>query len=202
MRAGLDGFVEVSTLRRAAPAWQWSELVGRLVELSGARADASLSAVLRIVLDAQRRAEHVAWIGTRTSSFHPPDVAESGVDLDALIVVRLSASHELAFAADGLARSGVFGLLVLDLTTRASIPMPLQSRLLSLAQKHGTAILCVTAKASDEPSLSSLVSLRGEASLRRTGRDAFVCELTAVKDKRRSRLWSDSEVRRGTVGLR
>ena len=47
--------------------------------------------------------------------FFPPDAAEGGVDLDALLVVRARDLSSMASAADQLARSGAFGLLVVDL---------------------------------------------------------------------------------------
>src|SRR3972149_1334507 len=109
---------------------------------------------------AQRQGEPAAWITREESTFYPPDMAEGGVDLDALVVVRVPGSLAVARAADRLVRSGGFGLVVLDLGVNAEIPTPLQSRLAGLAQKHHTALLCLTEKSSGAPSLGSLVSLR------------------------------------------
>jgi recombination protein RecA len=178
-------------------------LVGRLVELSSARASAALSLAFELVLEAQRRGENVVWLTGPADSFWPPDVAELGVDLDALVVVRAPRAADVATAADWIARSGAFGLVVLDLTTLASanVPIAAQSRLLSLAQKHSAALVCLTRKSSDRPSLSSLVSLRAEASLRRRGRDAFECELAILKDKQRPATWKHVAARRATPGL-
>ena len=197
------------------PSWTLAELLGRLVELSSQRASAALSLALRVVPDAQRQGEQAAWVGGRASTFYPPDAAELGVDLAALVVVRLPRDGEIALAGEWLARSGSFGLVVLDLTRWGAVPMALQSRLLAQAQKHDLAVLCLTEKASSAASLSSLVSLRAEARLRRrttaeqdAGQAAagagasFECELAVLKDKRRSRLWSQVEVARGTPGLR
>lgn len=76
--------------RAAAPSpWSRDALAGRLVELSDTGGGAPLTMAVALVLDAQRRRETVAWITTRESVFFPPDVAESGVDLDALAVIRL-----------------------------------------------------------------------------------------------------------------
>lgn len=190
------------TLRsNARPAWKHDELAGRLVELSGARANGSLSLAFALVRDAQERGEHVAWIGARATSFFPPDVAGAGVDLDALAVVRAPRDADIAVAADWIARSGAFGLVVLDLCAKADVPMALQSRLASLAQKHDLAVLCLTEKSSSAASLSSLVSLRGEATLRRRAPHVFECELLVTKDKRRSEVWRHLVARSGVEGL-
>ncbi len=161
--------VSIESLRRATPApappaeWKLPALAGCLTELSGTGAAACLTLGFALVLDAQRRGEPVAWLTSTTSSFFPPDAAAGGVDLDALVVVRLSEMLHLPRAAELLARSGAFGLLVLDLGAGAEIPIPMQVRLVGLAQKHGAAVLCLTRKGRELPSLGSLISLRGEA---------------------------------------
>jgi recombination protein RecA len=193
-----------------APAWALPELAGRLVELSGPGAAATLTLALRLVLDAQGRDEPAAWLTDRGSCFFPPDAADGGVDLDALVVVRVAEPAAVARAADQLARSGAFGLLMLDLG-RARVPDPLQSRLLGLAQKHETAIVFLTEKPSTAPSLGSLVSLRCEAGAVRPEpgsasgfgcESPFECALRALKDKRRAPGWSYQEACRGPAGLR
>jgi recombination protein RecA len=183
------------------------ELAGRLVELSGEGASAVLTLAVGLVLDAQAAREPVAWVSSDESSFYPPDLAESGVDLAALVVVRLSlANHArssaLAVAAERLLRSGAFGLCVLDLGKQAELSQPLQSRLLGLAQRHHAALLCLTEKAEETPSLGSLVSLRAQAVRTWLARDRFACELRVRKDKRRGPVWSEREVYRGPLGLR
>ena len=230
MNPALEELCDELGLRRGAPRaageqrWQLAELAGRLVELSGPPSTAKLSVAFSLVLEAQRAGEPVAWLGDRDTSFFPPDVAESGVDLDALVVVRLPTQPDIARAADPLVRSGAFGLIVLDLCSgqlRASkpvsIPAPLQTRLMGLAQKHGTALLCLTEKDRHRPSLGSLVSLRAEAIRSRprvlrqpqawvrgqavSAADRFTCEIRMLKDKRRGPGWMHAEVFRGPAGL-
>jgi recombination protein RecA len=143
----------------------------------------------------------VVWFTALEHSFFPPDAAEHGADLEALVVVRLRDASRLARAAEQLARSGAFGLLLLDLgTTR--IPTAMLTRLTGLAQKHGTAIVFLTHKDADMPSLGSLISLRGEARRKRCADGRFDCELHALKDKRRGPGWRHSEVFHGPAGLR
>jgi recombination protein RecA len=177
-------------------------LSGRLAELSGAGASASLTLAFSLVLDAQREGEPVAWITATDSTFFPPDAADGGVDLDALVVVLTSQLQQAFRAADHLARSGAFGLLILDLGRRDRMPMPVQTRLTGLAMRHGTLILCLTEKRGTEPSLGSLFSLRGEATRVRRGPNRFSCRMQTLKDKRQGPGWTYTELCRGPDGLR
>jgi len=184
------------------PAWGHGELVGRLVELSGQGAAASLTLAFGVLLDAQRLGETAAWVAAGPRLFYPPDVVKSGVDLAALAVVRTDNAAAAARAADKLLRSGAFGLVVLDLGKATTIPMPLLARLVKLAQKHEAAVLCLTDKHAEKPSLGSLVSLRCEATRKRLSAvDRFSCELRVLKDKRRGPGWQHQEVVRGPAGL-
>jgi recombination protein RecA len=200
------GLVPAQRLRdatEASPAqWQSSALAGRLAELSGAGATASLTLAFSLVLDAQREGEPVAWITATDSIFFPPDAAEGGVDLDALVVVLVPELRQAFRATDHLARSGAFGLLILDLGSRARMPTPVQTRLAGLATRHGTLILCLTEKRGTEPSLGSLCSLRGEATRVRRGDNRFSCQVQVLKDKRRGPGWTHTELCRGPDGLR
>ena len=100
----------------ARPVWSSAELSGRLCELSTVgSAPAALTAAFGLVLDAQRAGEPTAWVTTTADTFFPPDVAASGVDLTALIVVRVPDTRTAGRAADRLLRAGAFGLVVLDL---------------------------------------------------------------------------------------
>ncbi|MFU8857631.1 MAG: recombinase A [Deferrisomatales bacterium] len=182
--------------------WELPAVAGRLVELSAAGPSAALTLAFALVLDAQRRGEPAAWITGIESSFFPPDAAEGGVDLGALAVVRAAELRQALRAADHLARSGAFGMVTLDLGAGARVPLPAQTRLGGLAARHGTAIVLLTRKRSEEPSLGSLVSLRGEALREDRGNGRFACRLRALKDKRRSPGWEWEELCRGPAGLR
>lgn len=196
---------DASAERIAAPGWSLDETRGRLVELSG---HAALTLAFGLVLDAQRRDEPIAWISSRASHFFPPDAAAGGVDLDALPVVRVDGAA-VARAADQLGRSGAFGLLVLDLGGQ-DVPPPLVARLAGIARAHDATVLCLTEPAfaparGDRAGrelgsrLGSLVSLR-IATRRRRDREGFVCELRAVKDKRRAPGWVYEDACRGPAG--
>jgi recombination protein RecA len=176
-------------------------LAGRFVEISGDRSSATLTSVFRLVHEAQRSAEPIAWITRKGSVFFPPDVAGTGVDLAALPVVWVQGALQTARIADRLLRSGAFGLLVLDLGLDTRLPLHAQTRLVGLAKKHGTALLCLTEKEHHRPSLGSLVSLRAQAARTQRAEDRFHCEVQVLKDKRRGPGWTHSEVCRGPDGL-
>ena len=127
-------------------------------------------------------------------------MAQLGIDLAALVVVRVPKADSIARAGEKLLRSGGFGLVVLDLGL-ADIPTPLQSRLSGLAHHHHSAVICLTEKDSKAFSLGSLVSLRVHAERKRAGNKEFACSLRVLKDKRRGPTWTHEELRLGPPGL-
>jgi recombination protein RecA len=168
--------------------------------VSAIGAVASLTAAIGLVLEAQGEGDPVGWIGLPGSTFYPPDVVDSGVDLEGLVVVRAPSIAHAGRAADRLLRSGGFGLVILDLGAAAEIPIPLQGRLVGLAQRHDAAIVCLTEKASDAASIGSMVSLRAEAMRAREG-STFAMTVRALKDKQRGPGWRHGEKLRGPSGL-
>ncbi len=191
---------------RQAPVWGREELAGRLVELCGGPAGATLTVAMGLVGQAQRDGEPAAWVSAGQDTFFPPDAARSGVDLEALAVVLVRDAQQAARAADKLARSGAFGLVVLDLERQARIPTPLVRRLLKWAEEHQTALVCLTDQPAHQPanqaSLSPLVSLRATCARRQVGEDRFLCRVEVARDKRRGPGWSYEEVCCGPPGLR
>jgi recombination protein RecA len=142
-------------------------------------------------------------------SFYPPDAADSGVDLAALAVVRVHDVTAASRAAERLLRSGGFGLVVVDLGGGIAVDLPIahQGRLVTLAQTHDAAIVCITEKPGDSPSLGSLVSLRAEA-LRLHAPDdpsgaerGYCVTLRVLKDKRRGPGWTRTTKLRGPPGM-
>lgn len=195
-------------------AWGLAALRGRLVELSARGATATLSAAIEIVSEAQTQAEPVAWFTLANGSFYPPDVAENGIDLAALVVVRASDATALARAAERCLRSGAFGLVVLDLGSSGDLSMQIQGRLVTLAQTHDAAVVCLTDKTEDTASIGSLVSLRAEALRLHASRPAstslgpdalreppFEVGVRVLKDKRRGPGFTQKLKRRGPAGL-
>jgi len=187
---------------RPQPApWGLAAIAGRLVEITGAEDSAALTMTARLILDAQKAGEQAVWIAPSESLFFAPDVLESGIDLDALVVVRVPDSAAGARAADKLIRSGSFGLVILDTGSTPRVPVPLMARLASLAQRNHTALVFLTQPAGTS-SLGSLISLRVRARRQRIAADRFRCWLEVLKDKRRGPTWGYEEVCRGAPGMR
>jgi recombination protein RecA len=190
-----------------AAKWELATLRGRLVELSARGASATLTTAMDIVVEAQTQHEPVVWITLTTGSFYPPDVAECGIDLAALVVVRVRDATAAARTAERLLRSGAFGLVVIDLGNGSGndLTMQIQGRLVTLAQTHDAAVVCLTEKTEDTASLGSLVSLRAEALRARShdgkAREEFAVTVRVLKDKRRGPGWTQSFKRRGPAGL-
>ncbi|HPQ71173.1 MAG TPA: recombinase A [bacterium] len=178
-----------SEKRTAEDYFSLTELSGRLIELSADGNAASLTFAFHLVREAQQAGETCAWVTPINSTFYPPDAALADVDLAALVVVRCPDSEAVTCAADKLARSGAFGLIVLDLAKRADVPLAHLSRLAGLAGKHHLAIVFLTGKRQEIPSLGSLISLRAETGVRQTEDRRFTCYLQAVRDKRHGSDW-------------
>ena len=194
------------------PAWNLAALAGRLVELSGSADAASLTAAFGLVLDAQLSGDRAAWVSLAGTSFFPPDVMDGGVDLDALPVVRVPDARAAGRAADHLVRSGGFGLVVIDLVVAkgdftsdarraAVIPIPLLTRLLGLARAHEAAVVMLTRKSHDAPSLNSLISLRAETGRSSSAAGRYDVRVRVIKDKRGGPGRIHSEACRGPAGV-
>jgi len=98
--------------------------------------------------------------------FYPPDVAESGVDLAALVVIRAPDRKRRVHArAERCLRSGAFGLVVLDLANgKAELSMQIQGRLVTArANARCRGRLVSPRRRKNTASIGSLISLRAEA---------------------------------------
>lgn len=184
------------------PQWTFDEIAGRLVELLTPGAASAMSYAALLVRDAQVRGEPVAWVMGEDRAFFPPDLVAAGVDLQALVVVRVPGPMAVCRAADRLARSGAFGLLVLDLLDAMRVPLAIPSRLAGLARRHEMGVLCLMEKRTGSSGLGAMVSLRCEAHRGALGVDGEVaCHLAATKDRRRGGRWTCEEVFRAPDGL-
>lgn len=175
---------------------------GRLVEITaGHPASAQTTAAVACLVHAQGRGETAAWVQPAGGSLYPPDLAQSGVDLDALVIVHVptgAGPHARLKAAEILLRSGGFGMVVLDLTSasgpeahapdrmraargqRALGDAAWQSRLFALAREHGSWLLLLTP---ENAQLGSLIALRVEPRRTRDGHGRFAIEHLVRKDK-------------------
>lgn len=176
-------------------------LAGRLTELSGVGAAAVLTLTFTVVREIQQRGEPVAWITRGESLFYLPDVNSSGVDCEAVVVVCVPDPVSIVRAAEILARSGAFGLVVLDLGAQAQISVAMQARLLQAAQRHDMVVLCLTDTPQHLPSLGSLVSLRLETCRQPVADGQYRCDAVARKDKRDGPRWGYGAVYAQPMGL-
>lgn len=188
----------------AGDCWGLPLLLGRLTEISGTGSTGILSCAFGLVAEAQRdeaRYGLAAWVGATGSSFFPPDAARAGASPERLVLLRLAAASEQVRAAAALARSGAFGLIVLDLAESASAPffpsflsssrhpragrgspapsVPPLTRLAGLARRYRSAVVALTEKPPSAPSLDPWVLGRYDA-----GHGEGGITITVVKDKR------------------
>lgn len=190
-------------------------LRGRLIELSASGTTAVLSAAMGLVLEAQLLDEPVAWVTLKETCFYPPDVVDCGVDLAAMVVIRVSDLSSMGRAAERLLRSSAFGLVIVDLgalessaerdifpfTGKHAFSIANQGRLVTLASKNQTLVTCITSKNVSTESMSSLVSLRADAARERDPEGLSVV-LRVLKDKRRGPGWSRRDRAQGPAGWR
>jgi hypothetical protein len=179
--------------------------VGRLAEFLGPGA---LQAVCGLVLDAQKRREPVAWIRDHDLPFFPPDLEETGVDLEAVTVIRTPDMRGAFFAADTCLRSGAFGLVVMDLYGNVERGRgcggsgdAVQARLIRLAGKTGAAVVLLSV--SGDPGLwsGSLVSLRVSVTRSAGGPGVYEYRFQVVKNKNGKPGTDRREIVRAACGL-
>src|SRR5688572_26098813 len=106
----------VTGMGTAAQAGEWPP-PGAVDELCGGFDGAVTSLAIAAVAAVQRRSGITAWLQRRHGPLFPPDCAEGGVDLDALVVIHVpppaakNGTHDLPKAAELLLRSGAFDLV-------------------------------------------------------------------------------------------
>jgi len=176
---------------REGDPWSFDSLAGRVSELSEELSFGALTFAVELLSAAQERSEPAAWVSARSSLFFPPDLAENGIDLSAVTVVAAGNVQEAAWAADLLARSGAFGLLVVDIGRNAKITDGAMARLVHLARRYHILMLFLTEKRRSAPSLSSLISVHAfvrSTAVERPTEEAprISVDVTIVKDKRRA----------------
>lgn len=182
--------IELEEPQVAAEALPLPELLprARLVEVSGKHACARTTTAVSCVIHAQARGELVAWVQPEDGSLFPPDLDAAGVDLDCFIAIQVPRSagpFALVRAAEWLARSGAFGLTVIDLTD--AVPpgssVNWQGRLQGLLRRYDGRILLLTSSAREDPSSGPLIGLRIEPRRGSLRADRFHVHSRILKDK-------------------
>lgn len=157
--------------------------MGRVVELSGSVPLGRTTLAVGFVLDAQRRGDPTAWVQCERGGLYPPDLADAGVDLDALAVVQVPRDGSaLARAAELLLRSGGFGLVVVDLTPGAPRGSAWIVRLGALARHHHARVVLLTANDPAAPSAGALVAVRASPVRERRG-DRYALTPAVLRDR-------------------
>lgn len=163
--------------------WEPAELAGRLCEICAGPQGVQLTIACSIIYDFQLLSEPTAWVTNCRDTFFPPDVERSGIDLAALPVVQVPDLHDAVTAAERLTRSGAFGLVLIELSTDRAVSTAVLGRLVRIARKHDTALVCLTASGAK---LGSLVSIRGRGKRLATPQPGyFRCSIHVIKDRQR-----------------
>lgn len=200
---------------------------GRLVELAGDRNSCQMTQAVACLRQAQLRGETCAWVQPEGGSLFPPDLADSGVDLRALVVVHVPRSARLpglAKAAELMLRSGGFGMVVIDLWDSRLEPHAVshaawQGRLFGMAREHHSHVLLLSpgeqsamaprtrhtsprSYSARSASLGPLIGLRLRAQRTRIEVGRFALTTQVLKDKSGSLGALAEEHRRGPWGFR
>jgi recombination protein RecA len=163
-------------------SWRFENLVGTLAEVSEEAPSGAVSLVVELIAEAQSRNEPVAWVAGTTSVFFPPDLAARGIDLSAVAVIRVGGETASLTAAEWLVGSGAMGLVIVDSGRHGNVSDASLGRLLKLADRNQSAVVFLTRKRRHDPSLGSMISLRG--CITRSGAGPFVIDIHTAKNKR------------------
>ena len=177
---------------------------GRLIELMNGQGQAPFTTAAACLRYAQQQGETTAWVQFEQGPLFPPDLAESGIDLDALLIVQVPPNHAqagLLKAAELLLRSGGFGMVVIDLQQgRPPRGQAWQGRLLSLAREQNSWVLLL-GPASKHSTLGPLISLSIRSSVRSLENGHFALKHHVHKHKGIQLGPLIEEQRRGPWGL-
>jgi hypothetical protein len=190
-----------AALRKATGggSWRFDNLIGILAEVSEEVASGAVSFAAGIIAEAQAQNEPVAWVAGTESVFFPPDLHSRGVDLSAVAVIRVNGETDSLIAAEWLVRSGAMGLVVVDLEVHGSLADASLGRLLKLAERNLCAVLFLTRKRAQDPSLGSRISLRG--CITRSGSGPFVIDIRTTRDTRSNSSSRQSRRYHGPSGM-
>jgi len=119
----------------------------------------TLSVLCDLIVQVQARKEAIAWVAPGNHIFFPPDFVFRGVEIEGLSVIRVPGDKAGLKATDWLVRSGAFGLIVVD--SPGPVDDHVLGRLSRMAEEKNTAVVFLTRKQPEAPSLGTQVSLRG-----------------------------------------
>lgn len=146
----------------------WSQLSGRISEISSRGGVGLVSVGLALAYEAQRQGHWPVWVSMGPLPF-VEDVEASGIDLRAWVGVRVSTPAQALRAAEHALRSGCCGTVCVDLGGEDSTPTPMMGRLMRFAQQQGHVCVFLTRRSLESPSISPLVGCRLGVELRAQG---------------------------------
>jgi recombination protein RecA len=189
------------TLKKATGggSWRFDNLIGILAEVSEEVPSGAVSFVAEIMAEAQSQNEAIAWVAGAETIFFPPDLAERGLDLSAIAVIRAGGETDSLTATEWLARSGAMGLVVVDANGNWSVSDASLGRIQKIAERNHCAIVFLTRKRRQDPSLGSRIALRG--CIRRSDAGPFAIDIHAIKDKRANSSSRQSRRYHGPTGM-
>lgn len=164
-------------------------------EVSQPRYGGLLSALAELLLEAQHQGEQIAWVAG-SSLFFPPDLGFRGLDVRAVTVILPPTPVAGLQACETLVRSGAFGVVVVD-WAGGGVEESAVGRLGRLAEEREAAVVFLTKKRPDEPSVATQISLRGVVSHGAAGE----VEWQIGKDKRFGPPCRQRRVFPGPLGL-
>ncbi len=183
----------------AGGEWCLEAVTGRVAELCGEAQGAVLTAASDLILRAQQQGCLVAWVHGTASTVNPPDLADSGIDLESLPFIVAPDAITALRSTDMLIRSEAFAFVVAELPHSKRVPLSIQSRLAGLTKTHRTGLVFITRDT--DRSEFPLVSLRAVTSKTRHAPGVYSWNVHAVKDKRSAPGWHYEEFHCGTDGL-
>jgi recombination protein RecA len=181
-------------------AWSFSGLAGNMVELR--LGGGALTLAARLTYNAQEAREACVWIREPDNGVFPPDLAAYGIDLEALVFVRVAEFADMARAAESLLHSGAIGLVVVEVSRQARPRIAMLKRLADAARAQHALVLLLTARAL-LPDQAACCGVRStvDGPLRSAQDGRFYRQLTVLKDRRHGD-WQHEEVCYGPDGLR
>lgn len=126
---------------------------GRVTEIAGARSSGKLALALAAAARATVAGQLVAFVDAR-GELYPPSAAALGVELGRLLVIRPNrgaGAVAIARAAEIVARSRAFALIVVDLPAGQRLPDQIATRLRSAAHETGAAVVALASGADAVP---------------------------------------------------
>lgn len=174
-------------------AWTYAGLAGTLVELQ--LGGGALTLAARLTHSAQQAREACVWVREPDNGVFPPDLAACGIDLNALVFLRIAEFAKMAQAAEEILHSGAIGLVVVEVNRRARPRVYMLKRLADAARMHHAIVLLLVARPLPPAEAACCGARTAAVSDLRS-----LLRLQVLRDRRRDN-WTHEEVCHGPDGL-